>query len=118
MLVEPWFPPGFLEHGREVTNEATAGDVRIVRRCRVELADRVSRLHFDYEITDSGTMRQATEVHELGLFTVDEMCAAFARAGLRARYSARGLCDRGLLIALEQEDQLSSGGSEDPPMRS
>ena len=105
MLVEPWFPPGFMEHGRMVINEATVGDVRIVRRCRVELADRISRLNFDYEITEGRVVRHATEVHELGLFTVDEMRAAFERAGLRATFSSRGFCDRGLLIAREDETE-------------
>ena len=90
VLVEPWFPPGFLEHGRRSTDDATSGDVRIIRRCRVEVTDRMSRLHFDYEIAERGVTRHATEIHELGLFTADEMLDAFERAGLRATFRPEG----------------------------
>ena len=58
----------------------------------------MSRLHFDYEIAERGVTRHATEIHELGLFTADEMLDAFERAGLRATFRPEGFADRGLLV--------------------
>lgn len=98
IAVEPWFPPGVLEHGRIVENSAEGNGVRISRTSRVEVDGRLSRLHFDYEIADAGATRVVKEIHELGLFTTDEMLDAFRAAGLQAKYDPTGL-DRGLFIA-------------------
>ena len=99
ILVEPWFPPGFMTHGFVMRNEGADGQVRIVRHARTEIDGRISRLHFDYEITDASGTRQTREVHELGLFTVEEQLAAFERAGLEVRFEPAGFCDRGLFVA-------------------
>lgn len=71
---------------------------RIPSRDRT-LADRVSRLHFDYQIDGPSGMRQVQEVHELGLFTPDELRKAFVQAGLVAEYDTVGLAGRGLWTA-------------------
>jgi len=73
--------------------------VRITRHARTEIDGRISRLHFDYEITDAHGARRAREVHELGLFTVEEQLAAFDRAGLQACFEPGGFCARGLFVA-------------------
>jgi SAM-dependent methyltransferase len=99
VLVEPWFPPGFMTHGMVGRNEAADGDVRITRVTRTEIDERISRLHFDYEISDARGTRHASEVHELGLFTVPQQLAAFDRAGFEARFEPAGFCDRGLFVA-------------------
>lgn len=99
VVVEPWFPPGVLEQGRVVENAAEAPGLRVVRRSRVEIEGRISRLHFDYEITDGSGTRRASEVHELGLFTTPELLDAFRRAGLDPVFDAQGLNDRGLYSA-------------------
>ena len=52
-----------------------------------------------YEIAEPEGTRRASEVHELGLFTTDEMLRSFDAAGLVAEYDARGLCSRGLYVA-------------------
>ena len=59
----------------------------------------VCRLTFDYEIEEAGVVRNAVEVHELGLFTTDETLKAFAAAGLQARHEAPSSRNRGLYIA-------------------
>jgi len=60
---------------------------------------RLSRLRFDYEIAEPEGTRRASEVHDLGLFTTDEMLQSFDAAGLVAEYDAQGLCGRGLYVA-------------------
>jgi SAM-dependent methyltransferase len=99
VVVEPWFAPGVLEHGRVARNTGEADGVRVTRVARVEVEGRLSRLRFDYEITDEKGTRTASEIHELGLFTTPELLEAFQRAGLEADYDPNGLTDRGLYLA-------------------
>jgi SAM-dependent methyltransferase len=98
-VVEPWFPPGVLEAGR-VVHVTGVHEGRVVERInRNEIEGRISRLHFEYRIETPGGVRQASEVHELGLFTVEEMASAFEDAGLRAKFDPKGLTGRGLWTA-------------------
>ncbi|HEY7473851.1 MAG TPA: hypothetical protein VH679_02500, partial [Vicinamibacterales bacterium] len=80
-----------------VTGEADG--MRVTRVSRVALDGRISRLLFDYEIADGSGTRRASEVHELGLFTTDEMMEAFRQAGLDATFDPSGFSDRGLYLA-------------------
>ena len=98
ILVEPWFPPGVLDTERVAENTGEADGVRVVRRSRVEVEGRLSRLFFDYEISGAAETRRVSEVHELGLFTTAELLDAFRRAGLAVRHDPKGLTDRGLFI--------------------
>ena len=100
VIVEPWFPPGVLDTTRVSHNVAKADGVRISRTTRVEVDGSLSRLVFDYDITDQGGTRHAQEVHELGLFTHEELTAACHHAGLElVHHDSIGLCGRGLYAA-------------------
>ena len=67
IVIEPWFEPGVLDRTRVARNTGETNGVRVSRVSRVEIDGRLSRLHFDYEITDGMGTRYASEVHELGL---------------------------------------------------
>jgi SAM-dependent methyltransferase len=99
IVVEPWFAPGVLQDGYASSNVADHAGVHVERRGRTEIAGRVSRLQFDYDITDAHGTRHASEVHELGLFTPDEMRAAFEATGLAVEHDPVGLIGRGLYVA-------------------
>jgi SAM-dependent methyltransferase len=99
IVVEPWFPPGALDPTRVARNVGEANGVRVSRVSRVAIEGRLSRLNFEYEITDGTGTRRTSEVHELGLFTTAELLAAFEDAGLAADHDPRGLTDRGLFVA-------------------
>ena len=99
VVVEPWFPPGVVDPSRVSENVGEAGGVRVSRIARVEVDGRLSRLVFDYTIEDASGTRHAHEVHELGLFTTDELLDAFRSAGLAATHDPKGLTDRGLFVA-------------------
>ena len=60
------------------------------RHSRTEIDGTLSRLLFDYEIDDHGVVRRVSEVHELGLFTTEEMMRAFGDAGLDVEHDPRG----------------------------
>jgi ubiquinone/menaquinone biosynthesis C-methylase UbiE len=98
-VVEPWLPPGVIDPTRRSTDVGEANGLRVVRHARVEAKDRLSWIHFDYEITDANGTRKTSEVHELGLFTSDEMLDAFRSAGLNATFDPHGLIGRGLYVA-------------------
>jgi hypothetical protein len=68
----------------------------VIRTSRVEVQGRVSRLLFEYELDGPGGNQHASEVHELGLFTQDEMGRAFEAVGLSATFDPVGLSGRGL----------------------
>jgi SAM-dependent methyltransferase len=99
IVIEPWFPPGVLDPSRVMTNIGEANGVRVTRVGRVEVEGTVSRLRFDYEVSDGTGLRRLSEVHELGLFTSKELLATFEGAGLEAMFDPKGLTDRGLYIA-------------------
>jgi SAM-dependent methyltransferase len=99
VIVEPWFPPEVLELARTDTHTVELQGRRITRVSHIELEGPLSRVRFDYEIHETGGVRRATEVHELGLFTTEEMLLSFQAAGLVADYDSQGLTGRGLFVA-------------------
>ena len=105
IIVEPWFGPGQLDPSFVMRNAAEAPGLRVERVSHLEIRDRISRLRFDYTLTDSSGTRHATELHEMGLFTTDEMLAAFAAAGVAAEHDETGLDGRGLYIARLPPDE-------------
>jgi len=100
IIVEPWFAPGVLDVKRIGRNSGEADGIQIIRTSRIELEERLSRLHFDYEITDAKGTRHATEVHELGLFSNEELMDTFRSAGLLPEYDPKGVANRGLYVAV------------------
>jgi SAM-dependent methyltransferase len=98
IVVEPWFGPGALDPTRVVRNTGEANGIRVSRVSRIEVAESLSRLIFDYEITDATGTRRANEVHTLGLFEPSEMRRAFQDAGFNVDYDPKGLTDRGLYV--------------------
>lgn len=102
-LVEPWFPPGVLDTTRVFTHAGEANGVRVSRHARTEVAGTLSRLLFDYEIDEGGAVRRVSEVHELGLFTTEDLTQAFGVAGLDVEHDSDGLTGRGLFIARDAQ---------------
>lgn len=100
MLVEPWFGPGTLDEKHVGHHSGEAEGMGITRTSRIELEPRLSRLIFDYEITDTSGTRHASEVHELGLFSNEELMDAFGAAGLTPELDPIGLTQRGLYAAV------------------
>ncbi len=99
IVVEPWFAPDVLEPGRVSVNTAEAEGVKVCRMAHTEVDGRMSRLRMDYLIGQADGVRHATELHELGLFTPEEMQDCFRAAGLAADYDPEGLTGRGLYVA-------------------
>lgn len=99
VLVEPWFAPGVMQHGRVSVNTAEADDVRVARMAHTEVDGRLSRIRFEYLVGRASGIEHASEVHELGLFTTEEQLHAFQDAGLLATHDPVGIDGRGLFVA-------------------
>lgn len=99
IMVEPWFQPGALSPGKIFLNTSQDDDLSVVRMAYNQVNDRLSTLHFEYLIGIEGNITHEVEIHELGLFTVDEMMECFQKAGLTAIYNEEGLSGRGLYIS-------------------
>ena len=118
VIVEPWFTPDKMSPGHHSSRAAAAPGVRVQRLSTTEIDDRVSRLRFEYTIETVDGIRHATEVHELGLFTVEEMLSAFHAAGLSAEHEPSGFAGRGLYVARiapGRPDVLAPAGESPPP---
>jgi SAM-dependent methyltransferase len=98
-LIEPWFPPGVMQHGYVTSLSADDGGTKISRMSRTVIDGRISRLDFEYLIGRPEGIERASEIHELGLFTREEYADAFRAAGFDARYDESGLSGRGLWLA-------------------
>jgi SAM-dependent methyltransferase len=99
LVVEPWLAPGVIQAGRVFRHTGEVGSLRVERVSQAEINGRVSRLHFDYRLEGPDGVRHVSEVHDLGLFTVDEMAEAFKAAGFQATFDPVGVEGRGLWTA-------------------
>ncbi len=99
LLVEPWFAPNTLEPGRVFLKSAEGPNVSVSRMSLTEMEGRLSRSHFEYLIGRSDGIVHASEIHELGLFTTEELLGAFHRVGFRATHDPEGPYGRGLFLA-------------------
>ncbi|HEY2375252.1 MAG TPA: class I SAM-dependent methyltransferase [Gemmatimonadaceae bacterium] len=99
VLVEPWFAPGVMQHGRVSINTAESNDVRVARMAHTEVDGRLSRIRFEYLIGRASGIEHVTEMHELGLFTTEEILDSFQQAGLLATHDPHGVDGRGLFLA-------------------
>ena len=99
IVVEPWFTPDVLDSSRVFETVVEREGVKVKRTSHIAIEGRISRLRFDFEITDTAGSRHAIELHDLGLFTQEEMIAAFRGAELAVEYDPQGLTGRGLYVA-------------------
>jgi hypothetical protein len=98
VVIEPWFPPGKLTDDHIVVRTGNDSHRTACRMSRTEVDERISRLHFEYLVGDADGITRLSEVHELGLFTDDEMLRALRQAGLDATHEESGLTGGGVYL--------------------
>jgi SAM-dependent methyltransferase len=93
-IVQPYLTPDELRVG---TGEYTveSGDVRVKRTRRSERDGQCQRLYFHFIVEGPDGTQELDEVYDLGLFTIDEMLAAFSAVGLAATYDPGNLSELG-----------------------
>lgn len=98
ILVDPWFEPGQLSDGWIATLVGKRDDLTVCRMSRTVLEGTMSRLEFEYLIGAASGIERRSEVHELGLFTQDQMVAAFTEAGIVVERQPEALRTRGIYV--------------------
>jgi ubiquinone/menaquinone biosynthesis C-methylase UbiE len=98
LLIEPWFTPDAWKTGTVHTMFIDEPDLKIVRMNTSFQEGRLSYFDFHFLIgTPEGT-EHFTELHELGLFEIEETRDAFVSQGLEVIYDEEGIAERGLYI--------------------
>jgi SAM-dependent methyltransferase len=109
MLVEPWFTPEAWKDGVVHMNTVDEDQLKVCRMNISEVRDgRLSCFTFHYLVGTANGVAHFTEDHTLGLFTSDDMKAAFAATGLTVQYDKQGMFGRGLYIAERHNPAKSS----------
>ncbi len=99
-IIEPWFTPDAFLGGSAHIHSVDREDLKIARVSRSEVRDRISWLEFQYLIAEPSAIRHLKEVHELGLFTEEEMMEALHAGGFDSvEFDPEGLTGRGLYVA-------------------
>ena len=99
IVVEPWYPPEAWKPGSLYMTTVETEDLKVCRMSHSDVKGAVSIVTFEYVIGRPTGLSRMREVHELGLFTVDQMRACFADAGLSVEYDDVGPSGRGLYLA-------------------
>lgn len=101
LLVEPWITPsGWLDDpAPQMTPPVDEPDLKVCRMSRSMRRGTLTSLEFHYLIATPDGIRHDVETNELRLYTVEEMLAFFAAAGLAAEHDPKGPSGRGLYIA-------------------
>lgn len=99
VVIEPWLTPTIFREGR-LAHLIAEGNGTTVLRMNTGITRRSrSRMDFHYLVGRPGLVEHFVEVHDLGLFGVRTMKAAFRDAGLSVHYVAGGLATgRGLYL--------------------
>jgi SAM-dependent methyltransferase len=98
-IIEPWFTPDVFRGGAVHMTIVDREDLKISRVNRTEIRGRISWMEFQYLVADPSEIRHLKEVHELGLFTREEMLHALRAGGFHeVEFDAEGLTGRGLYV--------------------
>ncbi len=98
LIVEPWLTPeGFLP-GHLGYLFVDGPELKIARMNSSERKGDLSSMTFEYLIGSGKGIERRAEVHELGLFTIDQHLEAFRAAGLSPEHQDGGPMGRGLYI--------------------
>jgi SAM-dependent methyltransferase len=100
LLVEPWFSPEAWNPGTTHMLVIDEPELKIARVSTSLVNGRLSYFDLHHLIATPQGTDHVVEHHELGLFTAEEMQAAFVNAGLTVRFDPEGLIGRGLLVGL------------------
>jgi SAM-dependent methyltransferase len=99
VVVEPWLQPDTIQPGKVSVTTAESGSTKVCRMSYLTVDGSISRIRFEYLIGNASGIRHTSELHELGLFSSDEMTRAFEAEGFDVRFDPVGLIGRGIYVA-------------------
>ena len=101
LIVEPWLTPEVWQEGHVAAVYVDEPELKIARMNIGEHRDDLSIVDFHYLVATPDGVEHFTELHELGLFTVEQYLGAFRAAGLGVEHDPEGPMGRGLFLALK-----------------
>ena len=109
VLVEPWFPPDVWKPGKVNSFTAETANQKVVRMTLGGLTQTaegapLSTLEFFWLVGTEQGIFERRELHELGLFTVEQMKNAFLRAGLSVEFEPEGAVGWGVYVARNRDE--------------
>lgn len=108
VIVEPWFEPGAWRTGTVSMHIAKTDAAKVCRMSYASRVDRMSVIEFHYLVGSAGGIEHRKEIHELGLFSREELETCLGAAGLAVvEYDPKGLIGRGLFVC------RAAGGHEE-----
>ena len=103
LCIEPWFTPDQWSDRRPpFMTTAESDDFKVCRVFAGGQSGKISTNTLHYLVADGDKVQYFTERHDLGLFTEEQMRAAFEAAGLTVEFDAVGLENRGLYIGTKR----------------
>jgi SAM-dependent methyltransferase len=102
VAVGPWIDPADCVVGQPNLDTYEDEDLKLARACVMETDDRLCRLEMHWLAVrrNEGT-EHFVDVHNLMMYTREEYLAAFAAAGLEARFlTGEGVPERGLYLGI------------------
>jgi len=99
LVVEPWLSPDVWQEGHVAAVHVDEPELKVARMNVAERRGDLSVVDFHYLVATPEGVEHFTELHELGLFTVEQYLAAFRRAGLDVEHDPEGPMGRGLFVA-------------------
>jgi SAM-dependent methyltransferase len=98
LIIEPWFSPD--QYHPDTVHMLTVDEpeLKIVRMNSSLLRGHLSVIDFHYLVGTPKETVHFTELHELAMYTREEMENSFRKAGLGVRFDEEGLTGRGLYI--------------------
>ncbi len=100
LVIEPWLTPDVWTDGLVGAVFVQEPELKVARINTSRHRDHVSVVDFHYLVGTPDGVEHFTELHELGLFTVEQQLAAFSAAGLAAEHDPEGPMGRGLYIGV------------------
>jgi SAM-dependent methyltransferase len=100
LVVEPWLSPDRWEDGRVGGVFVDEPELKIARMNVAASRGTTSIVDFHYLVATSDGVEHFTELHELGLFTVEQQLDAFRAAGLEVDHDPEGPMGRGLYVGV------------------
>jgi len=105
LILEPWFTPDQWMPNTVHAMLVDEPELKIARVSTSLVDGRTSIFDLHHLIgTPEGTSH-VVEHHELGLYTIDEMTAAFEKAAVHVRHDREGLTGRGLYVARKRSPE-------------
>lgn len=99
VIVEAWFTPEQWSPGKVFMNPVKTEEISICRMSYSGQEGQQSVIQFHYLVGGPSGLLHLQETHRLGLYTEEQMCDFFIRAGLSPTLDRQGLSGRGLYTA-------------------